>query len=142
MTSEPGMQAVEPREVTCPMCHQRVETQRRWRMACSECGHEWEEQSVLTAGDKLSNFKTDVFEYVFMCIGWAVLIALIAFVVGFFAFVFVLVAGRPGVGAAVVIVGIVAILVVWFAIIMRPSREASERLQWWVPTWKGPQRRE
>jgi hypothetical protein len=139
--TQPGMEAVEPREVACPNCRQRFETMRRWRMACSECGHEWEEPTVLTTGDKLSSLKTDFFEYIFMGIGWAVLLALVASVAGFFVFVFILIAGRSGPGAAVVIVGIIAILVVWSAIIMRPSREASERLQWWVPTWKGPQQR-
>ena len=40
------------RTLRCPKCRQQFETMRRFRVTCTECGHEWEEVSVLTAADR------------------------------------------------------------------------------------------
>jgi hypothetical protein len=64
------------RVMRCPKCRQTISTMRRWRMACPECGHEWEEETVLTLEDKLADVGSSIGEYAVMAFLWAGLIAL------------------------------------------------------------------
>ena len=43
------------RTLRCPRCHQQFETMRRFRVACTECGHEWEEESHRTTADNIAD---------------------------------------------------------------------------------------
>src|SRR5436190_11035084 len=91
-----GPEGEEPAEFTpqrvvrvmrCPKCRAVIGTMRRWRLACTECGHAWEEPTVLTAADKLTDARSAACEYAVMAIMWAGLVATIGLVVGFFLFV-------------------------------------------------------
>jgi hypothetical protein len=90
-----GPQGEEPAEfepqrvvrvMRCPKCRTTIATMRRWRMSCNECGHEWEEETVLTAADKLADAKAKATEYVVMALMWLGLLACICLTVGLFIF--------------------------------------------------------
>src|SRR6188508_1835407 len=100
-----GPEGDEPAEFTpqrvvrvmrCPRCRQTIGTMRRWRMACPECGHEWEEETVLTAADKLADARSAASEYLVMAVMWAGLALTVGLVIGFFLFVGWWIAGGSG----------------------------------------------
>src|SRR6187399_1020081 len=74
------------RVMRCPRCRQTIGTMRRWRMLCTECGHEWEEENVLTAADKLADLKTLAAEYAVMGFMWGGLLLCLFLTVGLFLF--------------------------------------------------------
>src|ERR1044072_5154195 len=115
-----GPEGEEPAEFTpqrvvrvmrCPKCRETIATMRRWRMACNGCGHEWEEESVVTAADKLEQVKTEAAEYAVMALMWAGLVLTVGAVIGFFIFVgFWFVGGAGGLVVGTVLLLMLACL--------------------------------
>jgi hypothetical protein len=126
-----GPEGEEPAEFTpqrvvrvmrCPKCRATIATMRRWRMACNECGHEWEEETVLTAADKLEHVRTEAAEFAVMALMWAGLLLTVGAVVGFFLFVgFWFIGGASG-----LIVGVVLLLML--AVVGGMARSRNERM--------------
>jgi len=137
-----GPEGDEPAEFTpqrvvrvmrCPRCRQTIGTMRRWRMACPECGHEWEEETVLTAADKLADARSAASEYAVMAIMWAGLALTIGLVLGFFLFVGWWIAG--GIGGLVV--GVLLLLtMVGVGSMTRSHNERAARYAWWARGWR------
>ena len=127
------------RVMRCPKCRQTFSTMRRWRMLCPECGHEWEEQSELSWGDKAEHIRSEAWGYLFIALAWAVLLACAGAIVGLFVLLFVWVTGLgASLVGGLVIVGFVVFILLGYAALMRPSMEATSRYQWWVSPWRGP----
>jgi len=137
-----GPEGDEPAEFTpqrvvrvmrCPKCRQTIGTMRRWRMACPECGHEWEEETVLTAADKLADARSAASEYAVMAVMWAGLAMTVGLVVGFFLFVGWWIAG--GIGG--LMVGVLLLLLMLAAGSMtRGHNERAARAAWWARGWR------
>src|SRR3954469_8472532 len=114
---------VPPRVVMCPKCRQRFETMRRFQMACTQCGHEWEEDSKLSAGDKLGDFRTDAGEYLFMWACWAGMAARVLGVASIFVIGFLGVVERRGAAPALPLVLLAVLVVFVVAAVFRPVYE-------------------
>jgi len=137
-----GPEGDEPAEFTpqrvvrvmrCPRCRQTIGTMRRWRMACPECGHEWEEETVLTAADKLADARSAASEYLVMAVMWAGLALTVGLVIGFFLFVGWWIAG----GSGGLIVGVLLLLImVGLGGAMRSHNERAARAAWWARGWR------
>ena len=137
-----GPEGDEPAEFTpqrvvrvmrCPKCRQTIGTMRRWRMACPECGHAWEEETVLTAADKLADARSAASEYAVMAVMWAGLALIVGLVVGFFLFVGWWIAG----GISGLVVGVVVLLLMLLAGSMtRAHNERAARYAWWSRGWR------
>ena len=128
---------VQPRLMTCPKCRQRFETMRRFQLACTECGHEWEEESKLSAGDRFSRFANDAGEYVFMWACWAAMGALGLLVASFFVVGFLRVVERRGIATALPLVLVALLVVLIVAAVCRPFYEGRARMMYWRMGWRG-----
>jgi hypothetical protein len=127
------------RKLRCPKCRQEFETMRRLRVACTECGHEWEEESHLTTADKIADVRGEIGGYVFMLLGWAFLLGFIAAVGMIFVIGAARATERGGLANGLVVVGVFLCLIIGIAVYTRRNMEISERNQWWVPRWRGRQ---
>jgi len=125
------------RTLRCPKCRQQFETMRRFRLACPECGHEWEEQSHLTTSDKLADARSQVGEYLFMAIAWAIFLAFIAVVLMIFVIGVARATDRGGLANGLIVVGVFIVLIVGVAAFTRRNMEIGQRNVWWVPRWRG-----
>jgi hypothetical protein len=74
MASESGTSL--SRALRCPECLQQVETMRRFRLACPECGHEWAEESRVPFGERALDYAKTVAEWVAL-VGGVFLIAMV-----------------------------------------------------------------
>ncbi len=137
-----GPEGEEPAEVTpqrvvrvmrCPKCRATIATMRRWRMACNECGHEWEEETVLTAADKLAHARTDAAEFVVMAFMWAGLLLTVGAVIGLFVFLGVWFIG--GIGGIVVAV-VLLLLLLGLGGMARSRNERMAQYAWWARGWR------
>jgi predicted anti-sigma-YlaC factor YlaD len=128
---------VQPRLVMCPKCRQRFETMRRFQMACTACGYEWEEESKLSAGDKFERFRTDAGEYLFMWACWAGMGALVLMVASIFVIGFLRLVERRGVGTALPLVLVAIVVIAVVAAVFRPIFETQERMMFWRMGWRG-----
>jgi hypothetical protein len=135
MSSESG--ASLSRTLRCPKCRQQFETMRRFRLACPECGHEWAEESHLTASDKLADARSQIGEYLFMLLSWAILLAFIAMVLAIFVIGAVRATERGGLATGLTVVAIFVVIIVAIAGFTRRNMEIAERNVWWVPRWRG-----
>jgi hypothetical protein len=129
------------RTLRCPKCRQTFETMRRWRMACPECGHEWEEATVLTTGDKVSNVTSQIGEYVFMAVGWGVVLLFCAAVIAIFVIGAVRATERGGLANGLVVVAVFLILTIGIAGFTRRNQESGARVTWWNPGWRNRDRK-
>ena len=126
------------RVLRCPRCRQSFETMRRFQMSCPECGHNWDEQSIITAGDRVSRLRTNVSEYAVMLFMWGGLLLVFGLGAGLFVFGIYLLSTRVGLLAGLVLTGIVvAVLVSWGAT-ARERREEAARAAWWMRGWRPP----
>jgi hypothetical protein len=128
---------VRPRLMTCPKCRQRFETMRRFQLACTQCGHEWQEESKLSAADRFSRFTNDAGEYLFMWTCWAAIGALGLLVASFFVVGFLRVVERRGIATALPLVLVALLVVLIVAAVCRPVYEARERMMFWRMGWRG-----
>jgi hypothetical protein len=120
----------------CPKCRQKFETVRRFWMACPECGYEWEEESHRTTADTISEARSEVVGYVFMAVGWDMLLAFIGAVMAIFVIGAIRATERGGLANGLVVVGIFVLLIVGIAVHTRRSMEIAEKNVWWVPRWR------
>jgi hypothetical protein len=125
------------RVLRCPKCRQSFETMRRWRLACPECGHEWEEASQLGAGDRITRFRDDAFEHLFLWACWAGVTAIVLFVGAIFVIGFLRVAERGGVGVALPLIAFLVVVILIVAALCRPFYEHQERMMFWRMGWRG-----
>jgi hypothetical protein len=137
-----GPEGDEPAEFTpqrvvrvmrCPKCRETIGTMRRWRMLCTECGHEWEEASERSAADKLADARTEVGEYIVMAMMWGGLLLLIGLVLGGSVLLGIWIAGTTG-GLVLAAFLIPLLLVMGGA--SRGRNEAMARYSWWSRGWR------
>jgi hypothetical protein len=83
------------RTLRCPKCHQQFETMRRFRVVCTECGHEWEEVSVLTREDRIADAREELGQTLVMGFMWAGLICMLTVLVGSLIYGAVMATGQP-----------------------------------------------
>jgi hypothetical protein len=76
MTKDAPQKSLE-RTLRCPRCRRRFNTMRRFLVACTECGHSWQEESVVTWGDRLSEGWTNLVEHSIHLAMWSVLLLFI-----------------------------------------------------------------
>jgi hypothetical protein len=131
------------RVMRCPKCRQTIATMRRWRMLCPECGHEWEEESVLSLGDKLSDLRTEAWGFIFLALAWATIIAFGLAILGLLVLFYVWLKniGATTISAALIVVFGLFVLTM-IAMMLRPSREIEARYQWWVTPWRNNRERD
>jgi hypothetical protein len=137
-----GPEGEEPAEFTpqrvvrvmcCPKCRETIATMRRWRMACNECGHEWEEETVLTTADKLEHARTEAAEFAVMALMWAGLLVIIGAVVGLFLFIGLWLVGVIG---GIVVAGLVLLMLLGLGGMARARNERMAQYAWWSRGWR------
>ena len=137
-----GPQGDEPAEFTpqrvvrvmrCPRCRQTIGTMRRWRLACPECGHEWEEETVLTTADKLADARTAAAEYLVMAFMWGGLLLILGLVIAFVVWIGTWLAGGS---AGLVLAAFLIPLLLVIGGTTRSRHETLARYEWWRRGWR------
>jgi hypothetical protein len=95
------------------------------------------EESHLTAADKLAEARSQVGEYLFMAVAWAILLGFIAAVFMIFVIGAARATERGGLANGLIVVGVFIVLIVAVAAYTRRNMEIGERNVWWVPRWRG-----
>lgn len=105
---------------------------RRFRMVCIECGHEWEEVSVLTAADRRADFREELGQTLVMAFMWGGLMLALLALVGSFVYIGVRATGEPFFGF---ILGGLFVLcgggAMFFKGAFRHREAAKGRVFWW-----------
>ena len=117
------------RVLRCPRCRYTLSTMRRWRLICSECGHEWEEESNRSFADKLSDMRSTLGEYVLMAVMWCGLLAGLAFLLGLPLILLYIVSNAAGWTTGVTIVAAVVLVAVGLGVALAVWRSDDSALR-------------